>query len=232
MGSRKRLLILIILAAKILLAFRSIDLPVPNTAYQNGQFVSFSDTLISEPEGFESSRENSDSTENSKKTDRIQDFAEKLQNGESDEIRGIYAEDQFELYVVEQPSNKPAFVSSIDDVVTDFRMTKKYGVIGMIAHNYLAGQYFFFLEEGDILQIVYGDGSINRYEIKKIHKYQALNPKSPYSDFKDLNTDEVFSSTELFKRVYMGTHHLTLQTCIQVGKMDSWGRLFLIAEPI
>ena len=232
MGSRKKLLILIIAAAWILLAFRSADLTVPITAYHNGQYVSFSDTLISEPDGFESSRENSDSTEKSRKTDRIQEFAEKLQNGESEKIRGIYAEDQFELYVVGQPSNKPGFVSSIEDVVTDFQMTKKYGVIGMIAHNYLAGQNFFFLEEGDILQIVYGDGSISRYEIKEVHKYQALSPKSPYSDFKDLNTDEVLSSTELFKRVYMGTHHLTLQTCIQVGKMDSWGRLFLIAEPI
>ena len=32
-----------------------------------------------------------------------------------------------------------------------------YGVTGILAHNYLSGKYFFDLEVGDELQLVYGN---------------------------------------------------------------------------
>jgi hypothetical protein len=37
-------------------------------------------------------------------------------------------------------------------------MPSKYGVTGLLAHNYLSGRHFFGLEIGDIVQLVYGDG--------------------------------------------------------------------------
>ena len=111
-------------------------------------------------------------------------------------------------------------------------MPKKYGITGIIAHNYLAGAAFFDLEIGNIVKVVYGDGSISQYRITDIQEYQALSPNSATSEFKDLETDVQISATQLFKRVYTGEHHLTLQTCIQVGPEDSWGRLFVIADPV
>ena len=102
----------------------------------------------------------------------------------------------------------------------------------MLAHNYLAGADFFTLNIGDQIQVVYGDGSVHVYQIADIQSYQALSPNSASSNFVDLATSDRLTATQLFKRVYMGSHHLTLQTCIQQGSEDSWGRLFIIAYPV
>jgi hypothetical protein len=63
-------------------------------------------------------------------------------------------------------------------------------------------------------------------------EYQALSPKSASSSFKNVVSGDTLTATQLFQRVYTGEPHLTLQTCIQVGSEDSWGRLFIIAEPL
>ena len=78
----------------------------------------------------------------------------------------------------------------------------------------------------------YGDGSISKYVVTDIQEYQALQPDSPRSDFRDLGTDKVISASELFKRMYMESEQVTFQTCIWKGDEDSWGRLFVIADPI
>ena len=104
--------------------------------------------------------------------------------------------------------------------------------IGLLAHNYLAGDYFFDIQKGAKVSIVYGDGSISEFIVTDIQEYQALQPNSPRTDFRDLETDKVISATELFKRVYMEPNRVTFQTCIWEGNEDSWGRLFVIAETI
>lgn len=166
------------------------------------------------------------------KTLPVLDFAQSLVDGNSGVIRGLYVEEKFAYPVIQQPSGNAGFVSTASEVVTDFAMARKYGVTGLLAHNYLAGADFFALQVGDIVQVVYGDGVIQRYQITTISSFQALSPRSASSNFIDLQTSEQLTATELFKRVYMGSHHLTLQTCIQQGTEDSWGRLFIIAQPI
>lgn len=160
------------------------------------------------------------------------EFAEKLIDGESNVIKGLYVENVFAYPVTQQPGGQAAYVSSEDGVVTDFAMASKYGVTGLLAHNYLAGKEFYNLKLGEIIQVVYGDGEIRLYRVTKIHRFQALQPNSPNSQFINLETNEKISSTQLFKRVYMGAHHLTMQTCIQNDAEDSWGRLFIIADPV
>lgn len=162
----------------------------------------------------------------------LQKFAEEVFNGQANTVRGIYAENLMEYAVVQQPSGQAAYVSEQQDVVTEFAMARKYGVTGILAHNFLAGQSFFDLEKNDLIQVVYGDGSTQTYQITEVLHYQALSPKSATSSFTDLDNGETLSASQLFKKVYMGNGHLTLQTCIQVGSEDSWGRLFLIAEPV
>ncbi len=159
-------------------------------------------------------------------------FISTVTNGEADVIRGVYAEDKFGLKIIQQPSGQAGFVSTIEGVVTQFSMPSKYGNTGLLAHNYLSGRHFSILEIGDNIKLVYGDGEIREYQIADIQRYQALQPNSPSSKFLDLSTGENLSATQLFKRVYFGSHHLTLQTCIQEGIEDSWGRLFIIANPI
>lgn len=181
-------------------------------------FDTIQDYLLSRPE--------------SDKKSAINDFVSTVADGAAGVIRGLYSENIFALQVIQQPSGKAGFVSSIEGVATQFSMTNQYGTTGLLAHNYLSGRYFFGLEVGDIVQIVYGNGEVKGYQIAEIQRYQALQPNSSNSQFLDLNTGEKLSATQLFKRVYMGNHHLTLQTCIQEGSEDSWGRLFIIANPI
>ncbi len=162
----------------------------------------------------------------------LQKFVSSVEDGESETVRGIFVEDGFEYPVVQQPPNQPAFVSTQEDVVTEFAMADKYGSIGILAHNFLAGEAFFSLKTNDVIQVVYGDGTVDSYQVTEVMEYQALSPKSASSSFKDVDSGETLTSTQLFKKVYTGKRHLTLQTCIQVGSEDSWGRLFVIAEPL
>jgi hypothetical protein len=162
----------------------------------------------------------------------FREFVTKVIDGSQGIIRGVFSSENFALPVTQQPSGQSGYVSTIDGVATQFSMAKKYGITGLLAHNYLSGRLFFNLGLGDVIQVIYGDGEIRNYQITEIQRYQALQPKSPTSQFVDLDTGERITSTQLFKRVYMGSHHLTLQTCIQEGSEDSWGRLFIIAQLI
>jgi hypothetical protein len=104
--------------------------------------------------------------------------------------------------------------------------------VGLLAHNYLAGQYFTQLKIGQIIRVVYGDGKIENFIVTEIARYQAISPNSPYSDFTNLATGERSNVESVFKKAYAGPHHLTLQTCIAKDNELSWGRLFIIAEPM
>ena len=110
-------------------------------------------------------------------------FIDSVKNNVSGSIRGIYSKDEFALPVVQQPAGQNGFVSSIDGVVTQFGLPSKYGTTGILAHNYLSGKHFYQLEIGDVIEVVYGDGSVKSYVIEDIQNYQALEPKSPSSQF-------------------------------------------------
>ena len=188
--------------------------------------------ILADPVFFNTVQGNLKSDGESEKKAAINDFISTVADGATGIIRGVYSENNFALQIIQQPSGQAGFVSTIEGVATQFSMPSKYGVTGLLAHNYLSGRHFFGLEIGDIVQLVYGDGDIKEYQIADIQRYQALQPNSPNSQFQNLNTGERISATQLFKRVYMGNHHLTIQTCIQEGSEDSWGRLFIIANPI
>ncbi len=162
----------------------------------------------------------------------LEQLLTKVVDGDQGKIRGVYSDGVLALPVVQQPTGDAGFVSTINGVATQFAMPAKYGVIGLLAHNYLSGNQFFELQVGDEVQIVYGDGEIETFIIADIQSYQALEPNSSTSQFLDLESGQELSATQLFKRVYFGNGHLTLQTCIQQGSVDSWGRLFIIAYPI
>ena len=109
---------------------------------------------------------------------------------------------------------------------------KKSGNHGLLAHNYLAGRYFFNIQVGDIVTLVFGDGYYEDFEVTSINEYQALQPDSPYSEFIDLGSGEQLTATNLFMEVYMGDFHTTLQTCIANGAETEWGRRFTLAPPM
>jgi hypothetical protein len=160
-------------------------------------------------------------------------FVEYLTNGEEGQIVGVYVEDAFAQKVVQQPEDDAAYVSPFNNQITDFGMVSQMtGNIGLLAHNYLSGELFFDLVKGDVIHVVYGDGSIKSFSVDRVESYQALSPHSVYSDFVNLDTEEKLSATQLFENVYGGSYHMTFQTCIREGDEYSWGRLFVIATPL
>ncbi len=162
----------------------------------------------------------------------LNNFVASVENGYSTVIRGVYAREIFALPVIQQPKENPGFVANADDVVTEFSMAQRYGTIGMLAHNHKAGQYFPLLKLGDKIDVVYGNGNVETFVVTGIHSYQALAPNNPYTPFVDLETGEQKTVEQVFFGMYTGERHLTLQTCIAEGDEPSWGRLFIIAEPL
>jgi hypothetical protein len=116
-------------------------------------------------------------------------------------------------------------------VITQFGMASRYGNIGLLAHNHLSGKFFSQLTVGQEVRLVYGNGTTEVFTISEILQFQALQPTSPYSSFRNLSKDETLTAEQMFKRVYFGDRHITFQTCINANGNSSWGRLFVIAVP-
>jgi hypothetical protein len=161
----------------------------------------------------------------------LTDFVADLKDGKTD-LRGVYVPDVMAFRVVQQPKDQNGYVSTLQGVVTQFRIASDYGTIGLLAHNFAAGTEFSKVTVGSTVSAVYGDGTIKVFKVTKIAQFQALQPNSTNSNFLDLATNEKLTAGMLFKEMYGGKAHLTLQTCIAKDKEGSWGRLFIIAEPV
>ena len=159
------------------------------------------------------------------------DFSRVVQNGEADVLRGVYVPDAFALPVVQQPAGSPGYVSNYDGQLTQFSMAAQFGNLGLLAHNHLAGKSFSQLAVGQEVRLIYGNGRVEYFVITEILQYQALQPTSMRSSFRDLLTDETITANQLFERVYTGKRHVTFQTCIEANGNLSWGRLFILATP-
>ena len=161
----------------------------------------------------------------------FQDFYDPIQNGEVGALRGVYVPNVLALPIVQQPANKPYYVSSQDGEVTQFSAVSRYGNIGLLAHNNLSGKSFSKLSVGQEVELIYGDGKIEKFVVTEVLRFQALQPDSQQSSFLNLDHPETLSASQMFNRVYTGSHHLIFQTCIDAYGNGSWGRLFILAIP-
>ena len=160
------------------------------------------------------------------------EFSRSVQNGDAKALRGVYVADVFALPIVQQPTNNAAFVSTKDGEITQFSMATQYGNVGLLAHNHLSGKFFTDLKVGQEVRLVYGDGKMEVFVISEVLHFQALQPNSPYSSFRNIDKDEsTLTAEQMFKRAYFGDRHITFQTCINAYGNTSWGRLFVIATP-
>jgi hypothetical protein len=175
---------------------------------------------------------NQDGTKNKTNVPTLEEFSASIHSS-NDLPAGLYVAGKLALPIVQQPSGKPAFVSTLPNAVTQFDMASQYGTLGLLAHNTLAGAKFSGLEQGQFLTIVHGNGQIDYYRISAIERYQALSPNSPTSDFVDAAGNGArMDVTTLFNHVYGPGNRLVLQTCIAANGELSWGRMFIIAEPV
>jgi hypothetical protein len=155
-------------------------------------------------------------------------------SGNANRLVGVYQYNNILAPVVQQPSGQAGYVSTESGKVTQFAAAGQYGVTALLAHNYLEGQTFFSIKEGNKIVLVFGDGHTEDYRVTQVKQYQALSPTSPYSKFIDLAdpSQTVLTSTDLFYDIYAVQGRLVLQTCIEKDGQSSWGRLFVIAEKI
>lgn len=160
-------------------------------------------------------------------------FVLSVTNGYAGLVTGVFVPNALSLPILQQPAGSGGHITSQTGTATQFGIAAQFGSIGILAHNYLAGDDFFALAQGDKVFIVYGDGSVEGYLITEIRRFEALQPNSPYSDFLDLDNDnEFYTATDLFYDVYDKADNVIFQTCINQNGSSTWGRLFVTAEPI
>ena len=159
------------------------------------------------------------------------EFTKTVQNSEANVLRGVYVPEVLALPVSQQPAGNAGYVSSKEGEVTQFGAAAQFGNVGLLAHNHLSGKLFSQLAVGQEVRLVYGNGKVEYYIITQILQFQALEPTSQYSSFRDLSNNEMLTVEQVFKKVYRGDRHVTFQTCIASAESLSWGRLFVIALP-
>lgn len=146
-------------------------------------------------------------------------------------LRRVYVKDVLDLPVVQQPASNPYYVSDRKGEATQFAMVSQYGNLGLLAHNTLAGKHFSQLAVGHEVRLTYENGRSEYFIVTEILRFQALQPESVSSSFRDLEGSETLSAIEMFNRIYVGDSRLVFQTCIEAKGDPSWGRLFVIAVP-
>jgi len=161
-------------------------------------------------------------------------FVQAVINGRPNQVVGVYIPETLALPIRQQPDNDNNFVSTEPEVITQFRAAERFNTIGLLAHNYLAGQRFYDIQPNETVILIYGDGSLRYYEVSTVQKYQALSPNSPQSDFIDLSdpTSRRLTAGDVFNRIYTQGDRVVFQTCILNHGDPSWGRMFITATPL
>ncbi len=160
------------------------------------------------------------------------DFVAGVIDGHAELIRGVYVPGVLAFPVVQQPAEDPQAVSEAAGVVTQFSQAAQNHVIGLLAHNTLAGASFYSLELGQEIRIVYGDGRVDYYVVNNLARFKVIHPGRQDIAYMDLRTDRIYNTQALFAAYYQGNLHVTFQTCIQHDGDLSWGRFFVTAVPV
>jgi len=158
-------------------------------------------------------------------------FISQVENGQAEELRGVYIPEILAARVVQQPTENNEFVSPRQNILTQFGLASRFGSTGLLAHNELAGESISQLQEGQRFYLIYGNGQISAFVITEILHYQALEPTSTSSNFVDLENGGLLTASELFSRIYDRPGQVIFQTCISAEGNPAWGRLFVIAQP-
>ena len=166
--------------------------------------------------------------------DDFRNFVRSVRNNDQGSVVGVYAPGLFGMPVTGQPGGDENYISADENVLTQYSTPTRYGVIAVLAHNYLnSGKLLSKITPNQEVFIVYGDGKVARYRVSTVQYFQALSPHDVRSDFRDLNGpgSEVISYDQLFNEVYTKSRRLVFQTCLEANGDLSWGRIFISADP-
>ncbi len=162
----------------------------------------------------------------------LEDFTAQVSNGQAGQLRGIYIPGILAAPVVQQPAGMDDFVSPWQNVITQFGLASRLGSTGLLAHNYLAGEAFGLLQEGQEIELIDGSGRISTFTVTEILRYQALDSDNTATRFLDLESQTSMHICRFIQQ--------SLQPSGAGGFSDlytgkdgdpSWGRLFVIASP-
>ncbi len=163
----------------------------------------------------------------------LNQFISTVKNPNASALAGVYVADVLALKVVSYPAGNPLSVTALPGYVTQSCGIEHCPSVGLLAHNFLAGALFSRLSPNEEVTLIYGDGSAQRFRVSKIKRFQALNPTDPYSEFVDLDKgSQELSSTDVFNQTFGVGRQVVFQTCISANGNLSWGRLFVIADPV
>ena len=160
----------------------------------------------------------------------MDDFIGQVSNGQAGELRGVYIPGILAAPIVQQPAGMNDFVSPWQNVITQFGLASRLGSTGLLAHNYLAGETFGLLQEGQEIMLIDGSGRVSTFTVAEILRYQAMDSDDPATRLLDLESQTSITSADLFNRVYSRPGRVVFQTCIKKDGDPSWGRLFIIAS--
>jgi|WetSurMetagenome_2_1015567.scaffolds.fasta_scaffold203392_2 hypothetical protein len=161
----------------------------------------------------------------------LEDFTLQVSNGQAGQLRGIYIPGILASLVVQQPAGMDDFVSPWQNVITQFSLASRLGSTGLLAHNYLTGETFGLLKEGQKIELIDGSGRISTFMVTEILRYQAMDSDNTATRFLDLESQTPIKSADLFNKVYNRPGLVIFQTCIKNNGDPNWGRLFVIASP-
>lgn len=163
----------------------------------------------------------------------LDNFVQQWTTGDSQRIVGVYVPGVLAYAVAQQPAGDTEYVYDSPGYVTQYASPAQFGVVGLLAHNYLGGSAYFNLKPGMTASVVYGDGHVVNYQINDKKDYQAITPASAASDFVPLDRDyTIITHADVYNEVYMTPDTLVFQTCIERDGDPIWGRVFIIANKI
>jgi len=154
-------------------------------------------------------------------------FVASVSNGSKD-VTGVYVPGVLALRVVRQSGNS---ISAAPGVATLYQAAAQRGVIGLLAHNYVSGWRFFNLSPGMEVRIVYGNGTVKKFTVSSIQRYQATAPGDFSKPLINLSTGREEKPKSIFNKIYSGGNKVVFQTCIAQDGYSSWGLIFVTAKP-
>ena len=147
-----------------------------------------------------------------------------LKGGSAGTVVQISVPGKFSYAVVQSGNGVPSGY-----VLGQYAQAAKKGNIGLLAHNYLAGQSFYALAIGDEVNVTYSNGATKTFVVTNVLRYQATDPNNYSKPFLNSNGKEI-SPKSVFNQAYQ-KNGLTFQTCITADGSYTWGLLFVQAKP-
>lgn len=131
------------------------------------------------------------------------------------------------MFVVYQGGDY-GFVSETEGIVTLFEAAWRDGSMGFLAHNYLAGYEFYGVEVGDLLRVRLADGSVERFAVREVAVFLAVEPGAEWTDVVD-ESGRRLTQEQVYELMYEREGWTILQTCVG-GVYEGWW--FAAAEPV